>query len=171
MDEALAQLVDKQAITQLLHRYCRGVDRCDVDLIRSVYHEGSVDNHGYWTGSGHDFAEFIVGRLTEANTATLHSVTNVLVELDGDAAACEAHVYASMVRRGGELAMADFFAGRYLDRLERRNGQWGVVERRVVMDWVRSGPVGPGSGWPVPLEGFAAGARTPDDPSDGMFRW
>lgn len=170
MEPLLAELCDKQAITELLHRYCRGVDRCDVGLIRSVYHEPSVDDHGYWRGSGHDFATFIVNRLTAANTATLHSVTNVLIQLDGDRAVCEAHVYASMVRRDDE-AMADFFAGRYLDVLERRDAEWGIVDRTVVVDWARSASVGASTGFPVPLDDYAVGARTPDDPSDGLFAW
>lgn len=130
----------------------------------------SVDDHGYWRGSGHDFATFIVDRLVAANTTTLHSVTNVLIELDADRAACEAHVYASMVRRD-DGTMADHFAGRYLDELERRDGRWGNVARRVVVDWVRSASVGAGSGFPVPLDDSALGARTPDDPRDGLFTW
>ena len=40
MDEtALAELLDKQAITEALHRYCRAMDRMDNDLGRSVFHK------------------------------------------------------------------------------------------------------------------------------------
>jgi hypothetical protein len=164
MERALQELLDKQAITDLLRRYCRGVDRCDEELVRSVYHEDAFDDHGYWKGPGHEFATFITERLRAANTASLHSVTNVLIDLDGDLASCEAHVYASMVRRDSDPQMIDFFAGRYLDRLERRRNRWGITHRVVVLDWVRSDTGGPGPGWPVPLDDYAHGARRPDDP-------
>ncbi|MPZ60564.1 MAG: nuclear transport factor 2 family protein [Propionibacteriales bacterium] len=164
MEQALRDLLDKQEITELLMRYCRGVDRCDEALVRSVYHADAFDNHGYWKGSGHEFAAFITERLRAVNSASLHSLANVLIELDGDEAHCESHVYASMVRREGEPQMIDFFAGRYVDQVERRDGRWGISHRVVVMDWVRSDTGGPGPGWPVALDDYAQGARFPDDP-------
>ena len=164
MERALREVLDKQEIMELLVRYCRGVDRCDEALVRSVYHADAFDDHGYWKGSGHEFAAFITERLRTANTASLHSLANILIELDGDEAQCESHVYASMVRREGEPQTIDFFAGRYVDRVERRDGRWGISHRVVVMDWVRSDTGGPGPGWPVTLDDYARGARFPDDP-------
>jgi hypothetical protein len=164
MDPSLRALLDKQEIMELLARYCRGLDRCDADLVRSVYHEDAFDDHGYWKGSGWEFAAFITERLAEANSSTLHSLTNVLIELDGDQASCESHVYASLVRRDADPQMIDFFAGRYLDRLERRQRRWGISHRLVVMDWVRSDTGGPTPGWPISLDSFAQGSRRPNDP-------
>ena len=43
--------------------YCRGVDRCDEDLIRSAFHDDSYDDHGYWKGPGHELAPFLADRL------------------------------------------------------------------------------------------------------------
>ena len=47
METKLRQLIDKQEIYEVLCTYCRGVDRCDADLVRSAYHEDSYDDHGY----------------------------------------------------------------------------------------------------------------------------
>lgn len=33
------------------------------------------------------------------------------------------------------------FFGRYLDRLEKRDGQWKILHRQVVMDWCKRMPV------------------------------
>lgn len=38
--EGLAALVDRQQITDLIYRYCRSVDRLDIPLGHSVWHEG-----------------------------------------------------------------------------------------------------------------------------------
>jgi hypothetical protein len=39
MDSAVLQsLADKQAIYEVLLRYCRGIDRIDMDLVRSAFH-------------------------------------------------------------------------------------------------------------------------------------
>ena len=34
-------IADRQEIHDVLARYCRGVDRADPELLRSVYHEGA----------------------------------------------------------------------------------------------------------------------------------
>ena len=33
-----------------------------------------------------------------------------------------------------------FYGGRYVDRLEKRNGEWRIIHRRVVMDWNENCP-------------------------------
>jgi hypothetical protein len=47
MNEEVRVMRDKQSIYEVLVRYCRGVDRCDEDLIRSTFHDDSYDDHGY----------------------------------------------------------------------------------------------------------------------------
>ncbi|MNZ90231.1 putative lumazine-binding protein [compost metagenome] len=146
----------------MLVRYCRGADRCDEELIRSVYHDDAYDDHGYWRGSGSDFASFVCARLTAANLATTHSISNVLIEVDGDFARSEAQVAATLVRKGSPR-LADVMGARYLDRLSRRNGEWKIDERTVVLDWHKV------ESWseeqaPIPLDGFMRGARFPADP-------
>ena len=42
----------------------------------------------------------------------------------------------------GRQAARDFTAsGRYVDRLERRNGEWRIAYRTVMFDWTRIEPV------------------------------
>ena len=44
--QALAALLDKQEITELLTRYLRSVDRGDVATLRSCYLPGATEDHG-----------------------------------------------------------------------------------------------------------------------------
>jgi hypothetical protein len=164
MNEPIQSLVDKQSIYEVLVTYCRGVDRCDADLIRSAFHENSYDDHGYWQGPGHELAPFLADRLLTANSATTHSITNVLIEIDGDLARSEAQVHATLIRRGSDPVEADVVGARYLDRFSRRAGTWRIEHRTVVLDWQKT-EVWADSAPAVPIEGFVHGGRCPEDPS------
>lgn len=164
MSEPLQSLLDKQSIYEVLVRYCRGVDRCDESLIRSAFHSDSYDDHGYWKGSGHELAPFLADRLRNANSATTHSITNVLIELDGDLALSESQVHATLIRRGQGPVEVDVVGARYLDRFSRRENAWRIEHRTVVLDWHKT-EVWTESAPAVPTDGFARGARSPEDPS------
>ena len=48
MDQQLMQeYLAKQAITEVVYRYARAIDRMDEDMLRSVFHPGSRHNHFY----------------------------------------------------------------------------------------------------------------------------
>jgi len=160
---ALQELVDRAAIHDVLMRYCRGVDRCDEELVRSAFHLDAVDDHGYWKGPGWDFAAFIVRDIARRSSATTHAVANELIELHGDAAAVESYVFAYLCPPGGGAPVVNLFAGRYVDRFERREGEWRIARRTVVHDWSRQLPTTDES-LGLPLDGFAQGRRDRSDP-------
>lgn len=162
MNSLINAMLDKQAIYEVLVRYCRGADRCDADLIGSVYHEDAYDDHGYWKGYGREFASFVSARLDAANVATTHSISNALIEVDGDFAYSESQVVATLVRKGSPR-LADVMGARYLDRLSKRNGEWKIDHRTVVLDWHKV-EVWTEAEAPIPLTGFTRGSRFPDDP-------
>ena len=170
VNDQIQALLDKQSIYEVLVRYCRGVDRCDEDLIRSAFHHDSYDDHGYWKGPGRDLAPFLANRLRTDNSATTHSITNVLIELDGDLARSEAQVHATLIRRDSDPVEVDVVGARYLDRLSRRAGIWRIEHRTVVLDWQKT-ELWPDSAPPVPTEGFVRGARRPEDPSYTGAPW
>jgi len=55
--DALRELSDKQAITEVIYRYCRGLDRMDADMGRAVWHPGATADYGADTfrGTGDEF--------------------------------------------------------------------------------------------------------------------
>lgn len=154
-------------IGQVLLRYCRGVDRGDREMIRSVYHPDATDDHGTWTGLGVDFADYIVDSLDRATGTSQHHVTSSFIEVDGDRASAESYFLAFHPTRdtAGEDTLA-FVGGRYLDRFERRDGDWRISERRVVLDWTRERL--DGAPW-ASTSAFAQGARREQDPSWDLF--
>ena len=160
-NEQMRRLLDRAEIQDLLFRYCRGVDRCDAEMIRSAYHPDSYDDRGYWRGNGHEFATFIARRLAQANSATTHSVTNILIDIIGDTATSECQVRATLARRGEPVI--DVIGARYLDRLTRRDGTWRIDHRTVVLDW-RTTEDGSAATAPFAVDDFVRGGRHPDDP-------
>lgn len=171
-DSILEDLVADQQIRQVLARYCRGVDRGDVALLKSVYHEDAVDDHGSFKGSGFAFAEHIVELMADLTIPSQHHVTNVLIERDGDTAHVESYVLAYHPipdpKAGAGRQVHALFGGRYLDRFEKRGGAWKISSRQVVMDWTRERLLGEVWELERAFQG-ARGARGDDDPSSEMF--
>ena len=141
------------------------MDRGDAGLVASVYHADGTDDHGSFKGLGSDFAVYATSRLPARYRATQHTIANTIIDfVDDDTAHVESHVCARHLRDDGDdvLAMETFF-GRYVDRFERRDGEWRIARRTVVHDWSRQLAAAPES-LGLPLDGFAQGSRDGSDP-------
>lgn len=136
-DPALRLMLDKQQIHDVMMRYCRAVDRVDEEMLRSVYHPDAIDNHGLFNGKAADFVPWCINQLRQAYTATQHFIGNELIEVNGDQAWCEFYfvAYHRYERKGEPRHMTA--GGRYVDRWERRAGEWRIAQRTVVVDWQR----------------------------------
>lgn len=124
---------DQLALRDLVMRYCRGCDRRDFKLVRSLYHDDAVDDHGAMFRGGPD--EFVawLPQVMARWELTVHSVSNSLIVVDGDRAEGEHHVTAYHRSRPPERREY-IVQGRYLDRYERRNGVWKFKHRSLVFD-------------------------------------
>ena len=127
-------LLAKQAIHDALVTWCRGIDRLDAALVSSVYHPDAVDERPGFTLHGGEAGARTIPRLRDTTTATLHSISNELVTVRGDQADSECHFVARNLYTDGTMAES---CGRYLDRFERRNGEWKIAHRRVILEWRR----------------------------------
>ncbi len=132
--DALQPLLDREAIRECLFRYCRGIDRADEAALRSAYWEDATDCHGAWNGSAGGFIDQALARLRQGGRR-VHQVTNVAIELHGDTAAVESAFFALQAPAAAP-ARETFLCGRYLDRFERRGGDWRIAARTVVYDWI-----------------------------------
>src|SRR6266542_5294397 len=88
-DRLIDTLIDREAIREVLYRYCRGADRHDEMILRSVYHSDATDNHGSFKGRAADFVSWIMERGGASFLAGQHLIGNVLINLDGDTADVE----------------------------------------------------------------------------------
>lgn len=122
-------------IRQVLAAYARGVDRLDVDLLKSCYHDDATDQHTMFNGSGHAFADFIVDLCTKMDGTSQHHITNVHIGLHGNEANVESYYIAFHQFRDEQGVDRLLTAGgRYLDRFECRDGAWKIAKRICTMD-------------------------------------
>jgi hypothetical protein len=131
--EALRTLLDRQEICQLSINYMRGLDRLDLDLLKSVYHEDATDDRGFYKGSGHGLCELAVQMLAD-HLCNHHMLGQMSIDLEGDVAFGEVYfqAYHRIVADGEEK---DFVViGRYADRYERRGGVWKIAHRSELND-------------------------------------
>jgi SnoaL-like domain len=140
IETRLRLVEDRQAIHDVIVRYCRGVDRSDPDLILAAFHDDALDNH---FGVVLPFREAIGtlkavrGGSPPSKTTSMHNICNMLIEVHGDIARCESYVIV-IVRIPQDGGAIDWMhAGRYIDRFERRNGEWRIAHRTVVYDLER----------------------------------
>lgn len=128
----LRQLADRQAIMDCAVRFSRGVNRLDRELLKSVFHPDAIDDHSFFVGNREQLVRWIEGVYRELEI-TQHFVTNQTVELDGDTAHAETYwLVANVTRDGGKVILR---GGRYIDRLERRNGIWAISARVCLIEW------------------------------------
>lgn len=180
-----ADILARQSIEEVLARYARAIDRLDLDLLKTVFHEDGV-NHEYGGGEVnlHRWSEHIIPQLKSLFVGTMHHITHKSITVSGERAASEAYFISYHLISGGRKEVVRFFGeqyaqrteacldtgheyiggGRYLHRWERRNGLWKISERTATLEWNHYRPAMPAEAGSmlatiVPLE-----RRDRDDP-------
>lgn len=136
LEARLHALEDRHSIADVLHRYCRALDRLDAALLRDVFFEDAELDYGpgLYRGPPGPFIPFAIG-FQSAMRHTQHRLTNLLIERKGDRAFCESYVCAiHQLERDGEL-LDLIVDGRFLDGFEMRHGGWRIARRVEVIDF------------------------------------
>lgn len=131
-------LLDRRAIEDVVHGHARGHDRFDIDLLTAAYHEDGIDEHGAGAvNRGPDYAEWANAIHAGGSQLHLHNITTHNCEIDGDKAHAESYVLVGLLNPDGKTVR--FINGRYIDRLERRDGVWRIALRRCTVDLLIAG--------------------------------
>jgi hypothetical protein len=152
-------LADRQEIRDQLAAYCHGVDRLDLELVRTVYARAGVDHHTGFDGSADDFVAWLARGLARLD-GTLHVLGTHRCELAGDAAVSETS--GTAIHWGtpaDEPALNFTTAFRYVDHWVREDDAWRIAERYAVREWARSD-----AGHRLPPVGGPAAHRDHRDP-------
>ncbi|TFZ07739.1 nuclear transport factor 2 family protein [Ramlibacter humi] len=159
---------DRLQIQDLMYRWCRAVDRLDKQGMLDIFWPGAIDSHGPYIGPAEGLVEWILVRHKPIATSS-HFVGNLLIEFASDDVAL-VETYVRTIQQyppeaksqlaqltGGAAgepggAMDMFTSSRYLDRMERRDGEWRIAHRDLIQDWkqiadVKYPALAPKEGW------------------------
>jgi SnoaL-like domain len=133
---------DRYAIEQLLTRFCAAVDRMDFDVLRSSFHPDAHAHFGSFVDGPIDqyFAYVASADGLPGLERTMHQLGNISFRIEGDIAYAESYV---MAYHEGALDHSwcrglVVIGARYVDRLEKRNGEWRISDRRCVYEFARN---------------------------------
>lgn len=167
--QIMGELADREAIRECLVSYARAVDRRDEALLRSVYWPEATDDHLFFKGNADEFCSWALDLLNGMDQ-TAHVMTNFTIQIKGDKAYVESYYMAYHKRPGLSGGSADnIVGGRYLDRFEKRNDEWRIADRSLLVDWMTEYPES--ANWAERLPGveFRTNIK-PDDPSFQLFK-
>ena len=162
--QALGSIVARQAVAQRIASLQRGLDRRSQSIMESAFHSDATVDYGVFDGLATGFCE-LMGKDVGPGPVAFHRTANQWIKLDGeDQARSETYgiIYSPGLR--GNRDGQSMIGGRYLDRHERRDGEWRMCYRQFVLDWNVNAPAS-GSALPDYTPPTPHGRRQADDPS------
>ena len=139
--DPMRALADRAEITDVLVRYAEGLDRRDLEAVRSCFAPHvQAEYAGVVLEPGVDA---LIEHISIVSTfaGSMHLVGNVVAHIDGDAAhsTCRCVAYVLRDAPGGVRL---FMRGlTYEDRWERRTEGFRITQRRHVPEWSVEAPV------------------------------
>ena len=136
----LQELEARTAIEDILKRFIRAVDRQDWAEARATYHDGAIDEHGFFSGEVDAFIELLT-RVHAEQDHSMHFISNILIEF-ASAGKALVETYCLVIQRFGASAkdvppgshgLRKFGSSRYVDIFEKRDGAWKVAHRTLVL--------------------------------------
>lgn len=128
----LKVLLDRQDIYDCLVRFSRGMDRFDRELFLSAFHPDATVAAGPFVGGPTDLYAWASQLHDHGQSATHHNLLNHSCEIEGDVAHTETYYLFVGRNRDDSNWIA---GGRYIDRLERRGGEWKIALRTNAIEW------------------------------------
>lgn len=132
LEQELRYLKDRQEILDCIARNARGCDRQDSELLAGTYHTDGIDEHGRAVNPGPRYPEWANRGHSGMSVHSMHNITTHTCEIEGDIAHAESYSVGLFLDPNGKTARV--LAGRYADRLERRDGKWRIALRRCTVE-------------------------------------
>ena len=138
-DAAHSELIDRQAITDVLVQYCCALDRMDLPCLASLFTDDCIVEYGpdpALKSRGADALEKSLHRMWRWQR-TSHHLSNVQIKFTAnDEAQVGSYVHAWHERQDGSTAT---IFGQYRDRFVRIDDRWRIAERRMEMNGCDTG--------------------------------
>jgi hypothetical protein len=134
MELLLGELVDREKIRELLHRYCWAVDHGTLPEVMALFHEHC--SLGLVPGKRYE-GRVAVQRwydvyLQNRMEVLRHLIHNQVIVIDGDSATSKSYFDAVGDLKGESITVA----GYYEDTLRRVEGEWKFTEKIIRLDFL-----------------------------------
>ena len=131
--ERLEILLHRQEILDCLTRFSRGTDRFDRELFLSAFHADATIAAGDFVGGPADLYAWASAMHEQGQIgARNHNLLGHPCDIAGDTAHTET-IYLFVGRNRDDTNW--IAGGRYLDRVERREGAWLIALRTNAIEW------------------------------------
>lgn len=166
---------DREAIRDLIAAYAHAIDRRAWDLMPRLFHDDATFAFGPIEGGWREFVEQAKA-IIDPCIRTQHQLGQTLFAAEGpDVALAETYMTAThvvpadyplpAVYPAREESYTAVIAGRYVDRFERRGGEWRIARRHGIYDWREYREIGEAD-----LSGLPDGACGYHDHRDPAWR-
>jgi SnoaL-like domain len=132
--DELKALLDRDKIRDCIARLARGEDRRDAKAITACHWGDATSDYGVFFGTFDEYLAWVVPG-SPAILVTQHVLGQSVIELRGDKAAVETQALSYHRINMGAEERDTIIGGRYLDRLEKRGGEWRIAQRTMLYDW------------------------------------
>lgn len=170
MASELRELVDKQAIAELLYAYGEGIDRRDHKLLEAVFTQDCQLHYGAYDHPAQVLVDSWRTDQPPAFLMTHHLYGNIVIRFYGaEQARSITYFFAQHRANQDGRIMDEMVRGRYLDRLVKQDGRWRFAERTIVFDWSKIAPADNINWWDAPGNPAKVGAYGQADPAWGFL--
>lgn len=131
---------DRDAISDLLHRYTYAVDAGDFDEV------GRLFEHGTFYGMGDDRPQTGAEKAAlfkknlilydDGTPLTQHRISNIIITFDPETGRASSSCYVSVLQKVADHPLEVIVAARYDDTFERVDGVWHFHERRATRHFI-----------------------------------
>ena len=153
MAYSVEQLAALEEIKDLAKFYCRGVDRLDAAVMKRAYWPDAYEDHGPFKGNAMDYIDMCM-QVHDFWCRTMHCIFNHSIEFDDDGVHARGEIYNVTYMFRAESPEMDTFYTRYLDRYEKRDGEWRIIKRVATMEGNTTGSI---KAVDLPADDFVAG--------------
>jgi hypothetical protein len=134
-DPALQELLDKQAIAEVIQRYARTLDWLDDEGQASCYWPDAAIDYTFFKGSAAEFVPVVMS-IERSSQRRWHMLSGLAIQLDSPTTArTECYGMATGIRETDGVFSGRLIGGRYLDEFQKRDGEWRISKRDYIMDW------------------------------------
>jgi 3-phenylpropionate/cinnamic acid dioxygenase small subunit len=134
-DPAVADMLDRQAITDVLYRYASSIDHKDYEALRAVFVDDARAKYGdrEWMESADAIVEF--NREYGQAQAWQHHLLSVYhIDIAGDTASTMTY-HTSHQTSPDDPTTVRVIIARYYDQLRREDGRWKIASKEMKVGW------------------------------------